>query len=551
MFKNFLTMTGGTWSENPHVVPSTKQTNGAANGHAPSKKESILEKIYTHRRKAVAAQKIIPSQRPEDLQAAYDLGLAPPQISFPKRLRQSAYPLSLLAEIKRASPSKGIISLGTCAPAQARKYATAGASVISVLTEPEWFKGSLEDMRAVRQSLDSMPNRPAVLRKEFIFEEYQILEARLAGADTVLLIVKMLDVETLTRLYQYSRSLGMEPLVEVNTAEEMKIAVDLGAEVIGVNNRNLTNFEVDLGTTNRLMDLVPKTTIVCALSGISGPEDVQAYRKDGVKAVLVGEALMRAHNTVDFISRLVGDPDVEAEKKTQSPLSVKICGTRTPEGARAAIEAGADSVGIILVPGRKRYVTDEVALQIAKVVKSTRKPASQPAAPPTVGAADFFDHFSQILVRPDRAQLVGVFADAPLEHVIEQVYKLGLDVVQLHGAEPVEYARDIPVPVLRKFSPSEPGVSARGYHALPLLDAGSGGTGQQLDLDELKALFTRDPGLKVILAGGLTPDNVDKVLDSLGPYRTNIAGVDVSSGVESDGKQDASKITAFVKAIKG
>lgn len=551
MFKNFLTMTGGTWSENPHTAAPEKQVNRGSNGHPAPKKESILEKIYAHRRKAVAAQKLVPSQRPEDLQAAYDLGLAPPQISFPKRLRQSAYPLALLAEIKRASPSKGIISLGTCAPAQARKYASAGASVISVLTEPEWFKGSLEDLRAVRQSLDSMPNRPAVLRKEFIFEEYQILEARLAGADTVLLIVKMLDVETLTRLYHYSRSLGMEPLVEVNTAEEMKIAVDLRSQVIGVNNRNLTNFEVDLGTTSRLMDLVPESTIVCALSGIFGPQDVQAYRKDGVKAVLVGEALMRASNTVEFIAKLVGDPDVELKKKTQSRLSVKICGTRTPEGAKAAVEAGADSIGIILVPGRKRFVSDEVAQQIAKVVRNTPKSLKAPPDPPNVGASDFFDYSSRILVRSDRAQLVGVFADAPLEHVIEQVYKLDLDVVQLHGSEPIEYARNIPVPVLRKFSPSDSGISTRGYHALPLLDAGAGGTGQQLNLEEVKSVFERDPDIKVILAGGLTPENVSQVLDSLGPYRKNISGVDVSSGVESEGKQDGEKVRAFVGAAKG
>src|ERR1700761_4228563 len=120
MFKNFLRMSGGKWSENPRHGVVAKATNGAANGLQPLKKESILDRIYAHRRQAVAAQKLIPSQRPEDLQDAYDLGLAPPQISFPKRLRQSAYPLALLAEIKRASPSKGIISLATCAPAQAR-----------------------------------------------------------------------------------------------------------------------------------------------------------------------------------------------------------------------------------------------------------------------------------------------------------------------------------------------------------------------------------------------------------------------------------------------
>lgn len=551
MFDNFLSMTGGKWSDNQHLATPVKASNGKPNGHQPPKKESILDKIYAHRREAVAAQKLIPSQRPQDLQAAYDLGLAPPQISFPNRLRQSAYPMALLAEIKRASPSKGLISIDTCAPAQARKYATAGASAISVLTEPEWFKGSIEDMRAVRQSLDSMPNRPAVLRKEFIFDEYQILEARLAGADTVLLIVKMLDIETLSRLYHYSRSLGMEPLVEVNTSDEMKIAVALGAEVIGVNNRDLTNFEVDLGTTSRLMDHVPASTIVCALSGISGPQDVQAYRKDGVKAVLVGEALMRATNTVEFISKLVGNPGVLPHPKSQRPFSVKICGTRTPEAAKAAIEAGADLVGIILVPGRKRYVPDEVAIQIAEVIRSTPKPTPRNTVAPFIGGSDFFEHSAQTIVRPKRAQLVGVFAGATIEHIISQVHKLNLDVVQLHGSEPIEFARSIPVPVIRKFSPTEQGLSVRGYHTLPLLDAGVGGTGQRLDLQEVRALFSRDSSVKVMFAGGLTPDNVSSVLESLGPYKHNIAGVDVSSGVEEGGVQSIEKIQKFVRAVRG
>ncbi|EXJ65853.1 anthranilate synthase component 2 [Cladophialophora psammophila CBS 110553] len=557
MFKNFLKMSGGKWSDNPQYATPEAEATGTLNGEAHSKKESILDKIYAHRRQAVAALKLIPSQRVEDLQDAYDLGLAPPRISFPKRLRQSAYPIALLAEIKRASPSKGLISLGTCAPAQARKYATAGASVISVLTEPEWFKGSLEDMRLVRQALDSMPNRPAVLRKEFIFDEYQILEARLAGADTVLLIVKMLDVETLTRLYHYSRSLGMEPLVEVNTADEMKIAVELGAEVIGVNNRNLTNFEVDLGTTSRLMDEVPDSTIVCALSGIFGPQDVQAYKKEGVKAILVGEALMRASNPAEFIETLVGDPDVPPKKGTQTKqLSVKICGTRTPEDAKAAIESGADQVGIILVPGRKRYVSDDMALRISEVVKNTRRlPSSKLVSTfeEGIGSADFFGHTSShLLVRPDRALLVGVFADAPLHHIIQQVHRLGLDVVQLHGSEPLEYARQIPVPVLKAFSPKDCGVNTRGYHSLPLLDAGSGGSGTRVNLDDVKALFKKDDNLKAILAGGLTPENVRAVLEELGEeyIGRNVVGLDVSSGVEVEGRRNADRMRAFIDAVK-
>lgn len=542
MFRNFLKLRAGTWKENEAFL-STVSTSTK-----PDKKTSILEKIYAHRKAAVAAQKLIPSQTPEDLQASYELGIAPPQISFPTRLRKSPYNLALMAEIKRASPSKGIIAASVCAPAQARKYAVAGASVISVLTEPEWFKGSLDDLRAVRQSLEGLPNRPAVLRKEFVFDEYQILEARLAGADTVLLIVKMLSVELLTRLYKYSQSLGMEPLVEVNTPEEMKIAVELGSQVIGVNNRDLTSFEVDLGTTSRLMDLVPETTIVCALSGISGPADVEAYKKDGVKAILVGEALMRANSTENFVSELLGGNTASKASKSLPPL-VKICGTRTPEAARAAIEAGADLIGIIQVEGRKRTVSDEVALQISKVVKSTPRPSSNQTV--DTDASIFFEQSANLLRHPTRALLVGVFAGQPLSYIIEQQRKLELDVVQIHGDEPVEWASLIPVPVIRKFSPGEPSLARQAYHALPLLDSGAGGSGELLDLSSVIKDLESNDGLRTILAGGLNPENVADVIKSLGKSASKVVGVDVSSGVETNGSQDLEKIRAFVAAAKG
>lgn len=554
MFRNFLKLKSGTWAEDQQSRDgqnSSSVVNGTASRKSADKvdkKVSILEKIYAHRRAAVEAQKAIPSQRPEDLQAAYDLSIAPPQIPFPARLRQSLYPLSLMAEIKRASPSKGIIAASACAPAQARKYAKAGASVISVLTEPEWFKGSIDDLRAVRQSLEGFTNRPAILRKEFVFDEYQILEARLAGADTVLLIVKMLSVELLTKLYHYSRSLGMEPLVEVNTPEEMKIAVDLGAEVIGVNNRNLTNFEVDLGTTSRLMDMVPETTIVCALSGISGPKDVEAYRKDGVKAILVGEALMRAANTSAFISELLGG-NIERTPVTMqdSPL-VKICGTRSEEAAKVAIEAGADLIGIILVEGRKRCVPDSVALGISRVVRSTPRPNDAPQRIANESSRDYFDHYASVLRHPTRALLVGVFQNQPLSYVLDQQQRLGLDIVQLHGSEPLEWASLIPVPVIRKFSPGEPGLSRRAYHALPLLDSGAGGSGELLERSNILKTLDGDDGVRVILAGGLNPDNVADRLKSLGKLGHKVVGIDVSSGVESNGSQDLDKIREIGRA---
>ena len=566
MLSNFLHMQGGSWKANEEShksnVPPAASTSikGEPERHCESAsqgvsaKESILEKIYRHRRQAVAAQKITPSQLPSDLRAAYMLDLAPPLISFPDRLRSSPYSLSLMAEIKRASPSKGPIAMSICAPRQARNYAMAGASVISVLTEPEWFRGTIEDLRVVRRSLEGMAGRPAVLRKEFIFDEYQILEARLAGADTVLLIVKMLDLPLLESLYKYSKSLGMEPLVEVNTAEEMDIAVNLGAQVIGVNNRNLTNFEVDLDTTSRLMDKVPPETIVCALSGISGPEDVKSYERAGVKGVLIGEALMRATDVAAFVAKLLGGLTVSNPAKKEANALVKICGTRTPEAARAAVEAGADLIGIILVTGRKRFVSTETALAISSIVHSTKRPVSPPSLdsdfPPGSGTVEFFEHSTKLFRRKNRALLVGVFQNQPLSHILEAQRQLSLDVVQLHGSEPIEWASLIPVPVIRRFGPSDAGLGTRGYHALPLLDTTAGGTGEMLNTEEIQERLQSDAGLRVILAGGLNAENISAVLLKLQNSRANIVAVDVSSGVEQEGEQSLEKIRNFVSAAK-
>ncbi|KAK9362643.1 indole-3-glycerol phosphate synthase-domain-containing protein [Lipomyces starkeyi] len=298
MIRNFLNIQGGTWDP---AVNQKPVANGKVNGTA---KQSILDEIYSQRRLDVDAQKQLPAFTPSNLLQLYDLGVAPPQIDFTARLLQSQ--TALLAEIKRASPSKGEIDALANAAAQARLYALAGASAISVLTEPHWFKGTIEDMRYARISIDRLPNRPAVLRKEFVFDEYQILEARLNGADTVLLIVKMLNDEELPRLYKYSKSLGMEPLVEVNSAEEMGRAIELGAKVIGVNNRNLHSFDVDLGTTSSLVSMVPEGTILCALSGISSRSDIEKYLSEGVRGFLVGEALMRAPDTSAFVRELIG-----------------------------------------------------------------------------------------------------------------------------------------------------------------------------------------------------------------------------------------------------
>ncbi|KAK1456908.1 indole-3-glycerol phosphate synthase [Colletotrichum cuscutae] len=553
MLRNFLQLQGGTWEENSRLQKGSA-TNGASakttsSAPAASKKNNILQQIYAHRKAAVAAQKLIPSQRPADLQAAYDLNAAPPQVSFIERLRQTPFDVSLMAEIKRASPSKGIFDININAPTQAKKYALAGASVISVLTEPEWFKGSIEDLKAVRQVLDGMPNRPAILRKEFIFEEYQILEARLAGADTVLLIVKMLETELLDRLYKYSLSLGMEPLVEVQTAEEMTTALKLGSKAIGVNNRNLESFEVDMNTTSRLRSMVPENTIICALSGINSHQDVILCKNDGVNAVLVGEAIVRAPDTTKFIRELCSGTDAEPEPVKTQPLFVKICGTRTPEAALEAVKAGADFVGICLVPGAKRCISDETASAISEAVHTFVPTATRTTTSiPTKSATDYYTA-SVARLSSSRPLLAGIFQNQPLDEILEKQKRFNLDIVQLHGNEPVEWANLIPVPVIRAFKPSNVGIGKRGYHTIPLLDSGAG-SGKLLDVSSVKDILAKDQELQVILAGGLNPDNVLEAVKAVGEFGDRIVGVDVSSGVEEDGKQSLEKIRTFVKNAK-
>lgn len=557
MFRNFLEMTAGTWKEiemSAAVKSAPKSATEVSNGTTTAG-GSILDKIYARRREVVAAQKLVPSLRPSDLETLHSLSISPPLIDFPARLRSVSTACALMAEIKRASPSKGLIDINASAAVQARTYALAGAAAISVLTEPEWFKGSIDDLRAARQAVDGMPNRPAILRKEFIFEEYQILEARLAGADTVLLIVKMLSDEELARLYAYSKSLSMEPLVEVNSREEMVRALEVGATVIGVNNRDLHSFKVDLDTTSGLVGMIDKDKVVlCALSGISGREDVARYEKEGVGAILVGESLMRAgKNVKEFINVLL-DTTATPETTFHKPeVLVKICGTRTVEAAKVAIESGADMIGVILVEGSRRTVSLETAKAISDTVRSTPKggvsepPFPQPAS--ARSAEDWFHHSRKSLIsHPTRALLVGVFRNQPFSTVLAAQQQLSLDIVQLHGSEPLEWAHLLPVPVIRRFSAEEEGISRPGYHAIPLLDYGTGGTGERVEARDVEAVLAT--GTPIMLAGGLDYKNVDEVITG-GLLDKGVVGVDVSSGVETDGRQDLMKIRKFVYTAKG
>lgn len=195
--------------------------------------------------------------------------------------------MKVIAEVKRASPSRGDLAEIPEPHTLAAQYEAGGASAVSVLTEERKFKGSLADLEAVRKAV-SIP----VLRKDFIGEEYQVLEARAAGADLVLLIVAALPQERLATLHQTIRDLGMTPLVEAHSDEEVARAVDLGAQLVGVNARDLRTFELDRDLFGRVADQIPAGVIRVAESAVLSVSDVARYREAGADAVLVGEALV-------------------------------------------------------------------------------------------------------------------------------------------------------------------------------------------------------------------------------------------------------------------
>ena len=553
-------------------IPNGNASNTPTPGSSASAGlPTILNRIHTQRLSDVSQSALIPSTTPANVQKSIALHTCPPLISFVDRIKSTPH-TAIMAEIKRASPSKGDIAPSASAPEQGIKYAMAGASVISVLTEPKWFKGGLVDMLAVRNAVASIPNRPAILRKDFIVSTYQIDEARLYGADTVLLIVAMLDIELLKELYSYSVSIGMEPLVEVNNPSELNIALDLGSKVIGVNNRNLHDFQVDMTTTSRVnAALEGRDVILCALSGISKPEDVAGYVAEGVKAVLVGESLMRAEDTGAFLRALVGLPAVQQQENKERPL-VKICGIRSVDDAKMAIESGADMVGIVLVPGVKRSITKELAREISTVVQSARQSFQSQAQSQSTSSAQtqssWFTHHATRLSSRRKPLLVGVFRNQPLSDILDLVESIPLDMVQLHGTEPQEYANWIPVPVIKTFSVSQEGtitggqITRPGLNAHILLDAagaggqtGGGGEGKSFPWEYARQVI--DNGevgggaggrLPVVLAGGLHDQNVGMAIQQSG----GVVAVDVSSGVEgADGWKDRGKVERFLKAVKG
>lgn len=214
---------------------------------------------------------------------------------------QNSNRINIIAEIKRASPSKGIINDQINVAEVARNYERGGAAAISVLTEEDRFKGSLQDLKTARSAV-GIP----ILRKDFIFDEFQITEAAAAGADAILLIVAMLGDETLKSLHNFADDLGLDILVEVHTLEELERAKKLEAKIIGVNNRDLHSFKVSLDVSRDLIKHAPKNALMICESGLSTKEEILELRELGFAGFLIGETLMKSGNIEKELKNLQG-----------------------------------------------------------------------------------------------------------------------------------------------------------------------------------------------------------------------------------------------------
>ena len=429
----------------------------------------------------------------------------------------------IIGEVKRRSPSRGGIAPGRDAVEQARVYADCGARSVSVLTEQDRFDGSLEDLRRIKEALPGL----SVLRKDFLLDVEDVEVSWRAGADAVLLIASLLDRVSLEAMHSAALRLGMSALVELHDAEDIEKCRALSPPLIGINCRDLRTFTIDLLDPIGLLPRVPWKQRAVFESGIRGPEDVLLARSAGFDGVLVGETAMRSPEMIPSLVEALRArpgrfwPRLWARRKQGLPL-VKICGITRVIDAEAACAAGADALGFVLAPSKRRadpsLLRDLQGMDILKVA---------------------------VVVTEANG---GV---RRLDPVVMDLLGRGLvDAVQFHGDEAPEECAAMAFPYFKAIRLREPAdAAAMSRYGSPrvLADAWSpgaaGGTGSRIPAD--LAQDARRTGA-LWLAGGIRPENVGEIIQGLAPEL-----IDASSGLEeSPGLKDAARISSFFEEIR-
>ena len=471
----------------------------------------ILDTIVEATKIRVAKEKQVES--PETVKAA---ALALPSdtgFPFEAALRQQDF--NFICEVKKASPSKGIIAEHFPYLDIAKEYEVAGAAAISVLTEPDFFKGDKKYLQEIASTV-----KIPVLRKDFIIDEYQIYQAKVWGASAILLICACLDVPTLTKFRELADSLGLSSLVEAHDENEVQMAIDCGARIIGVNNRNLKDFTVDVQNSVRLRNLVQDDVIFVSESGLETPEDIQVLRDNNIGVALMGETFMRSLNKVEKLAYLYGP--------TYYTPKVKMCGISKVETIPAIVDAKPDYMGLVFAPSKRQVTVEQAKILIEELHKQC------------------INHYDIKVVKT-----VGVFVNETLDNLVRIADTANLDAVQLHGDEDEAFIQSLKertnVEVwkaiqIRTAADTEKWIDSSAD--MLLFDAyhkdERGGTGEIFDWSSLDA-FERP----FMLAGGIDSTNVARAIRTVRPY-----GIDISSGIETNGVKDDEKITAFTKIVK-
>ena len=478
----------------------------------------ILDTIVEATKIRVAQEKQVES--PEAVKAA---ALALPSdtgFPFEAALRQQDF--NFICEVKKASPSKGIIAEHFPYLDIAKEYEVAGAAAISVLTEPDFFKGDKKYLQEIASTV-----KIPVLRKDFIIDEYQIYQAKVWGASAILLICACLDVPTLTKFRELADSLGLSSLVEAHDEKEVQMAIDCGARIIGVNNRNLKDFTVDVQNSVRLRNLVQDDVIFVSESGLETPEDIQVLRDNNIGVALMGETFMRSPNKVEKLAYLYGP--------TYYTPKVKMCGISKVETIPAVVEAKPDYMGLVFAPSKRQVTVDQAKILVEELHRGYAK---------KYGSDTEHD-------KNDTIKTVGVFVNETLDNLVRIADTANLDAMQLHGDEDETFIQSLKertnVEVwkavqIRSAADVEEWIDSSAD--MLLFDAyhkdERGGTGEVFDWSSLDA-FERP----FMLAGGIDSTNVARAIRTVRPY-----GIDISSGIETNGVKDDEKITAFIKIVK-